>query len=135
MLSSVSATPMRLVLRLFFAVVATLLCIESAPAQTVRITSAIDPAKRASLASGPPAGRAGAHDLGRVPAAFPLRLTLRFVPSADQKSELRRLLAELQSPRSALHRQWLTPEQYADRFGLSPADVRQIETWLTASGF
>jgi hypothetical protein len=30
---------------------------------------------------------------------------------------------------------WLTPEQYADRFGLSPADVGKISAWLESQGF
>ena len=63
-----------------------------------------------------------------------MRLTLRFAPSADQKIQMRSLLAELQSPRSALYRQWLTPEEYADRFGVSSADIRQVQNWLTAHG-
>ena len=63
-----------------------------------------------------------------------MRLTLRLAPSADQKTKMRRLLAELQSPRSALYRYWLTPEEYADRFGVSSADISQIEKWLRANG-
>src|SRR5581483_5783098 len=113
---------------------ASFLCAESSSAQSIRIRSAIDNANRTQLTSGAPARRAGAHDLGRVPPSFPMRLTLRFAASADQKAQLRRLL-ELQSPRSALYRQWLTPEEYADRFGVSSADIRQIENWLTANGF
>jgi subtilase family serine protease len=45
------------------------------------------------------------------------------------------LLAAQQNPTSPSFHQWLTPAQYADRFGISQADVNQVSAWLQAQGF
>ena len=62
-------------------------------------------------------------------------VTLLTVPTASQQAALRQLLADQQNPKSPNFRKWLTPEQYADRFGLSQADVQKITTWLQSQGF
>ena len=62
-------------------------------------------------------------------------VTLLTVPTASQQTALRQLLADQQNPKSPNFRKWLTPEQYADRFGLSAADVQKITTWLQSEGF
>ena len=61
-----------------------------------------------------------ANDRGLVDAAMPLpNLTLMMQPSADQQKALEDLLARQQDPASPDYHNWLTPEQYADRFGVS----------------
>ena len=75
-------------------------------------------------------------DRGRVPATFPLSgLTISFKPSASQQSALDQLLAAQQNPASPDYHKWLTPEQYAERFGLSQNDVSRITAWLESQGF
>ena len=44
------------------------------------------------------------------------------------------MLAEQQDPHSANYRRWLTPEQYAARFGMSDGDLAQVTSWLKAQG-
>ena len=51
-------------------------------------------------------------------------------PSPTQQAELERLLAAQQDPASADYHRWLTPEQFADRFGASPDDIQKITAWL-----
>jgi subtilase family serine protease len=51
-------------------------------------------------------------------------------PSADQQSALEGLLARQADRSSADYHQWLTPEQFGDRFGLSPADYEVVISWL-----
>ena len=46
-------------------------------------------------------------------------MTLLLRPSPAQHADLQQFLSDLQNPASPLFHQWLTPEQYADRFGLS----------------
>jgi uncharacterized protein (TIGR03437 family) len=71
------------------------------------------------------------NDQGLVDPALNLpAITLILQPSASQKTALDQLLAQQQDPTSANYHQWLTPEQYADRFGASQSDVNQIVTWL-----
>jgi subtilase family serine protease len=62
-------------------------------------------------------------------------VTLLTSPSVSQQKALDKLMAEQQDPSSPNYRKWLTPAQYADRFGLSQSDIDKITTWLKAQGF
>ncbi len=55
-------------------------------------------------------------------------------PTAGQQAEIEQLLLDQQNPSSASYHQWLTPEQFADRFGLSFSDQSKIVAWLAAQG-
>jgi subtilase family serine protease len=75
-------------------------------------------------------------DQGPVDPAMQMgTMTLLTVPTAAQQRALTQLLAEQQDPNSPNYHKWLTPEQWADRFGLSRNDIRQITNWLEAQGF
>jgi subtilase family serine protease len=75
-------------------------------------------------------------DQGRVEPSMPMgTITLAVTPTAAQQQAITQLLADQQNPKSASYHKWLTPEQYADRFGLSKNDIQQIATWLTGQGF
>ncbi len=76
------------------------------------------------------------HDQGAVDPGFPVeQVTLFAKLSPEQQRELDQLLTEQQDPSSPKYRRWLTPEQYADRFGLNPEDWDKVESWLQAQGF
>ena len=76
------------------------------------------------------------NDAGPVDASFRLPMvSLMLKPTAAQQADLNRLLAAQQDSTSASYRQWLTPEQYADRFGISASDLAKIAAWLEAQGF
>lgn len=62
-------------------------------------------------------------------------ITLYFKPSVSQHAALEQLLGAQQNPASADYHKWLTPEQYGDRFGLSPSDVSRVAVWLKSQGF
>jgi subtilase family serine protease len=62
-------------------------------------------------------------------------VSLIFKRSADQQSALEKLLAEQQDPSSPQYHKWLTPEQFANRFGLASSDTEQIKNWLAGEGF
>ncbi|MGA2716035.1 MAG: protease pro-enzyme activation domain-containing protein, partial [Bryobacteraceae bacterium] len=55
-------------------------------------------------------------------------------PSAAQKSDLEKLLAAQQNPSSPDFHKWLTPEQFADRFGVSSSDNSKVVAWLQSEG-
>ncbi len=77
-----------------------------------------------------------ANDRGAVEGSFALPgITLHLRPSAAQHADLGRLLAQQQDPSSANYHRWLTPEEYADRFGASAAEVAKLRAWLEAQGF
>jgi Pro-kumamolisin, activation domain/Bacterial Ig-like domain (group 3) len=59
----------------------------------------------------------------------------RFKPSPAQSAELAQLLEDQQNPNSPLFHTWLTPEEYADGFGLSMNDLARVTDWLRTEGF
>jgi uncharacterized protein (TIGR03437 family) len=61
-----------------------------------------------------------------------VRLMLK--ASAGQQAALEKLLTEQQDRSSPNYHKWLMPEQYADRFGLSPHDIGKIRMWLESGG-
>jgi hypothetical protein len=76
------------------------------------------------------------YDQGPVDPSLKLNyITLQTVPSASQQKAIDRLLAQQQDPSSPLYHKWLTPEQYADRFALSPNDIQKLTAWLQSQGF
>jgi Pro-kumamolisin, activation domain len=62
-------------------------------------------------------------------------MSLVISPSPSQQQALDLLLAQQQDPKSPNYHKWLTPQQYADRFGLSQNDLNKITTWLKSQGF
>jgi len=76
------------------------------------------------------------YDEGPVDPSLRLgSITLLTEPTASQQKALTKLLAQQQDRRSPNYHKWLTPDQWADRFGLSPNDVHQITAWLKSQGF
>jgi subtilase family serine protease len=101
-----------------------------------RITSEVKDSDVARLADNVHPLTRIARDQGNVPAEMPLqRMSMFFNPSAAQQQALLQLLAEQQNPSSPNYHKWLTPEQYADRFGMSAADLAKVVAWLQARGF
>jgi subtilase family serine protease len=77
-----------------------------------------------------------ATDLGPAPAGTKLEsLSLRFSLTAAQQADLTQLMAAQLNPSSPSYHQWLSPEQYGARFGLSSADLAKVSSWLTSQGF
>lgn len=62
-------------------------------------------------------------------------MTMYFKPTDEQKAELDALVRAQQTPDSPQYHKWLTPAEYAARFGLSNGDLAKIETWLEEQGF
>jgi subtilase family serine protease len=74
-------------------------------------------------------------DQGRANASMPInRASVVFKPSPAQQRTLDALLAAQQDPSSPNYHQWLSPEQYADRFGMSPSDIAKVASWLQSKG-
>ena len=60
-------------------------------------------------------------------------LVLRSDPARE--AALQTLLAAQQNSSSPLYHQWLTPEEFAQRFGASGDDIERIVRWLETQGF
>jgi hypothetical protein len=100
-----------------------------------RIT-AVNGSSRAPL-QGTVSGRVKlATDLGLAPQGTKLEsLSLRFSLTSAQQADLTQLLAAQLNPSSPSYHQWLSPEQYGARFGLSSGDLAKVSSWLTGQGF
>jgi subtilase family serine protease len=55
--------------------------------------------------------------------------------TSAQQADLGQLLAAQLNPSSPSYHQWLTPEQFGARFGLSSSDISKVSAWLTSQGF
>ena len=77
-----------------------------------------------------------ANDRGRVAASMTLDgVSIFFKPTAAQEADLKALLEQQQDPGSPNYHKWLTPEQYAARFGVSDEAAKRVTTWLSSQGF
>ena len=104
--------------------------------QANRIASTVSNASRVQL-QGTISNRAQqSQDLGAAAPDTKLSgLMIRFSMTTAQAAQMQQLQSDLQSPSSGRYHQWLTPEQYADQFGVSTADLAKVTSWLTAQGF
>ena len=106
-----------------------------ARAQPARISRAIDRAQRVALPGHLHPKAIAGNDRGRLAPSFELSyVTLAFAQTDAQKADLAQLLQDQQTPGSSLFHQWLTPEQYADRFGVSQSDLDRMTNWLQSEG-
>jgi uncharacterized protein (TIGR03437 family) len=105
-------------------------------AQPDRITAPIDARGTVVLKGNVHPMAQPQFDQGPVEPAFRLGyVTLMLKKTDAQQAALERLLEEQQNPASPNYHDWLTPEQYADRFGLSQNDLDQVSAWLQSEGF
>jgi len=101
-----------------------------------RITQAIDDRESIQVRGNVHPLLQRATDEGRMDGGTRLEgVSLMFKRTAAQDAAVEKLLAEQQDPASPNYHKWLTPEQYADRFGLSQGDMNKVVAWLQAEGF
>jgi uncharacterized protein (TIGR03437 family) len=104
-------------------------------AQQNRIAGTIDRLRTVALkASVHPSARPQ-FDAGPIdPSNMLIPLTLMLGRSDEQQAALDQLLAEQQNPSSPGYHNWLSPDQFADRFGSSRDDIAEIVSWLQSEG-
>jgi len=82
-----------------------------------------------------PARALRAVNQGPVAASFVLpSVTMHLAASVSEEAALRQLLASQKDASSENYHKWLTPEQYADQFGVSRSDIGRITEWLESQG-
>ena len=69
-----------------------------------------------------------------VTVSAPLNVTVVLKRDAATQAAFEQLLAEQQTPGSALYHQWLTPAQVGQMFGVDAADLQAVESWLESQG-
>ena len=119
--------------KIFLPLLASSLCFA---AQPDRISVPIDSSQTVALTKSHHPEAQPQNDTGPVDPSFKLTsITMLMAPSPAQQKALDELLAEQQDRNSPYFHQWLTPSQFADRFGLSPSDLAKVTTWLSSQGF
>ena len=96
-----------------------------------RIPGRVDQGRLVTVPTHAAPGARSRLDRGPVDPRLPMdavTLLLRPDPGLD------RFLADLQNPASPDYHRWLSPEQFADRFGLSQSDIAKITSWLASQG-
>ena len=105
-------------------------------AQPDRIVGTIESGPSIALAKSLHPNAKLQYDLGIVEPSLKLSyVTLLMRPSPSQQKALDQFLVELQDRNSPNYHKWLTPQQFADRFGLSQNDLNKVTGWLRAEGF
>ena len=103
---------------------------------TGRIVGAIDNSARTTIAGTQPPLARRAKDTGPVAPDMPLQgMTIVFSRSAAQDTDLQALIAAQQNPSSPLYHHWLTPDEFAARFGMADTDIAKVQAWLQEQGF
>jgi subtilase family serine protease len=101
-----------------------------------RVTQEIDSRSVVSLAGTVNPHAIARYDIGRANAGTRISgVTMYFKPSPEQKTELDALVKAQQTPGSPNYHKWLSPEEYASRFGLSDNDLAKVQSWLEQQGF
>ena len=108
-----------------------------ASAQTrARITRPVDNSARTTLRGSVHRLARAAFETGRVnPDLAMEKMILLLNPGSDAESDMRTFLDSQQTPGSPDFHQWLTPDQFGQRFGAAPEDIAKVTDWLTAQGF
>jgi pseudomonalisin len=100
-----------------------------------RITSFIDDDQRVTLRGNVHPLALAQYDAGAVAPDFPMEhMLLTLLPDTAQQDALNQFVDAQYNPESPYYHQWLTPEQYGERFGISEADTAQIVSWLQGHG-
>ena len=61
-------------------------------------------------------------------------LTVHVTFQLRNREALTKLLGDLQDPSSPQYHHWLTPKEFAARFGRTPAEVQAVSQWLAGHG-
>ncbi len=119
--------------KLLLPLLASSLCLA---AQPDRISGPIDSSQMVALTGNVHGLAQPRFDLGSTDGSKTIHgVTLAFRPSTAQQADLNNLLAEQQDRSSPNFHKWLTPAQFADRFGMSPDDIAKVVAWLESEGF
>ena len=101
-----------------------------------RITQPIEPADMSAITGSVHPLAKAAMDEGLADNAKILAgMAINFRRTEAQEASLQALLQAQQTPASPNYHQWLTPTQFGQQFGMSPADLAKVSAWLQQEGF
>ena len=118
----------------FLGIAVRVLHLKSEP-QRLRLINPIDDRQRVRLRQTTHSHIGLAQDKGRVSADLPMeRVILTLKSSPEQQADLDKFVAEQQDPSSPHFHEWVTPEQFGERFGVAVADIGVVAHWLESHG-
>ncbi|HEY2859428.1 MAG TPA: Ig-like domain repeat protein [Terracidiphilus sp.] len=110
--------------------------IPAPPSTASRLAGEWRSSARSVLAGSKPPVLRDAVDLGFAAGSMQLdRMILLLEPSAARRQALDAELESQQTPGSCEFHHWLTPQQFAERYANSTADVDAVADWLRSEGF
>jgi trimeric autotransporter adhesin len=100
------------------------------------VTRPIDQAQRVTLLGSVHSLVRTGKDLGPVADALPAqRILLLLNRPPEREAALEQFLRDIHNRDSASYHQWITPEQFGQRFGPADADIQTAVSWLQSKGF
>jgi len=100
------------------------------------VTQIVDESRRVSLEGNTRPEATARNDRGAVPDAMPMEhMLLQLKRSGEQEQALQQFIDELHRPGSPSFHQWITAQEFGERFGLPASDIQAITIWLTSRGF
>ena len=100
-----------------------------------RVMARVDATKTVTLAHTMPAAVANAQVGGRLDGGTDLGQMYLVLKSTDaQELALRTLVDAQQDKGSANYHQWMTPETFANAFGVAKSDIAKVTAWMGDSG-
>jgi subtilase family serine protease len=104
------------------------------PGATIR--EAVDETKLVTLFHNTRPEATAQNDRGRVADDLPLdHLLLQLKRSPEREAALRQYIEDLHDRKSSNFHKWLTPEQFAQHYGVAQEDVDKVSGWLKSRGF
>ena len=102
----------------------------------VRVPDEISSSERTPLTAALPSTAHRSGDTGRLSGSKQLHgISMSFARSAAQQQDLKNLLSQLYDHSSPQYHKWLTPDDFAARFGMSAQDIAKVSQWLQQQGF
>jgi hypothetical protein len=110
--------------------------IESGRHSRSLITQRIDESNRLPLAGNTRPETKVGNDRGAVADDFPMEhMLLQLKRAPEQEQALQEFIDEQQTKGSPNFHQWLTSQEFGERFGLAKQDLDAITSWLQSHGF
>ena len=101
-----------------------------------RITAAVDNSSRVTIPQSKHPLAQPTFEAGPVDGTTPMqRMILVLGVSPEQGHDLTTFLDSQQTQGSADYHNWLTPDQFGQRFGAAPQDIQVVTLWLQQQGF
>jgi subtilase family serine protease len=106
-------------------------------AETARVTQSVNAGSVVAIANTRSAlALHGATALGAVDGSIQMNHMQLVLKRSDARTAaLNAFVAAQQNPHSGQFHQWLTAQEYGQRFGVLDADIKTVTSWLASSGF